>query len=153
MCKITISRKCIVLSVIIILVAGLVGCSSKSPVTPQEAAYKIFGEAKDDSDGIVEVAFSEAKMNMVYQYYPLGKDLKKEIGVNMASKIKKLYKTVPEVDEAVFIVQLPYEDKYGNTTWKKSIRFSFTRNLYEKINWKDFLNSRLLDVVENITIK
>ncbi|MCK9327260.1 MAG: hypothetical protein M0P69_17340 [Bacteroidales bacterium] len=153
-------RNILVLLLAVLFSIALSGCSGESKsATPETSAYKIFKEAKNDNDGIVNVAFFEkqetmpARMNITYQYYPLGKDLKREIGVNMASKIKKLYETVPEIDETVFTIQLPYQDKYGNTTWKKSIQFTFTRDIYEKVNWDDFTDNRLLDIAENITTK
>lgn len=124
------THKHITLLLAILFLLALAGCSSgpEPSATPEEAAYKIFGEAKEDdnNDGIVEVVFFEkqetlpTRMNITYRYYPFStKDLEKRIGVNMARKIKKLYETVPEIDETIFTIQLPYQDKYGNTTWKK----------------------------------
>lgn len=154
-----ITRRPLIVLLTILFMVGIIGCSDE-PKSPEETAYKIFGEAKDDSNGITTAIFSPkeetmpARMGIIYHYYPLsGKDIKSEIGINMTRKIKKLYETVPDIDETIFVVQLPYQDKYGNTTWKKGLQFMFTRDIYEKINWDNFLDSQLLDTVEDIPVK
>jgi len=155
-------RKPFIVLLMLLFIVGTIGCSDDSeiPATPEEAAYKVFGEAKDDGNGIETAAFlpkeetMPARLGIVYHYYPLsGKDIKSEIGINMTRKIKKLYESSPDIDEAVFVIQLPYQDKYGNTTWKKAIQFTFTRDIYEKINWDNFLDSQLLDAVEDVSVK
>ena len=69
-----VSRKPFILLLLILFSLVTFGCSGESepPATPEDAVYKIFGEAKDDKTGIADVAFSPkeetlpARMGIVY---------------------------------------------------------------------------------------
>jgi hypothetical protein len=132
--------------------------SQPSMNKPEELAWKVFGKANKTENGAVEIAFyaalssSPSRLNITYHYNPIRNQVKAEIGIHFSKKIKEMYERVPELDHIVFNIQAPATDKYGNTAWTKAVSFKMTRATYNKINWSNFAEDRLLDVAEDVWI-
>lgn len=134
------------------------GVSQSDMNKPEELAWKIFGRADKTGNGAVEIAFyaalssSPSRLNITYRYNPIRNQVKAEIGIHFSKKIKEMYERVPELDHIVFNIQAPATDKYGNSAWTKAVSFKMTRAVYNKINWSNFAEDRLLDVAEDVWI-
>ncbi len=142
-------RTWLTMAVIVCLALFLASCGKPEPA---ELAQKILGECRNDtSSGAHELDINDDNtwLTVTYHFYRTGSiDVKEEVGVELARKIEKLYKEIPTLDTAQFVVQRPYSDNKGNVSWLKDAHFTFTRKTYESINWKNFAGSQLLDVAE-----
>jgi len=118
----------------------------------EENVKKIFGvPTNQDDSGVTEVYYEEIDSAIHYHLYPSGlTSFKKEVGIKLASDIKKLYKKDNRAGNITFLILAPFQNKYGNTSWRPVLSFEFTRDLYTKINWDNFLKQDLLNVVRNL---
>ena len=126
----------------------------------EDSIKKIFGVAKNaDDSGIVWMVYAkplhvlDPDCIIRYRFYPLGLFLKYEgeLGVKLTPKIKKLYNKHEEIKNIVIRIESPFVDKYGNIAWERVVSFEFSRNLFNRINWRNFSDQDLLKVVENVT--
>jgi len=130
--------------------------SSKSaiqPITPEDQIKSIFGVPKSNNDnGIVQLQYSDQNALIHYRIFPLGAIMSypEEIGVELASKIHKLFTENTQLNKMSIFVIFPFDDKYGNTTWKQYCSFEMTRTTHDKINWDNFASQNLLGVAENL---
>lgn len=125
---------------------------SETPeISFKKAVRKIFSTPKKEKDsGVTQIIYSKDQCVIHYNYFPLGFfKYEEELGNDLSSKIKKLYET-ESIDKIYFLINGPFQDKYGNLSWKPIVAFDFDRELFNKINWKNFLNSDLLKVAKNV---
>ena len=152
----------IVISVIIFILylSGVFKSEKKLPLQPvssestfRRAVMEIFGTQRNHkSSGVGSIQYTETDVYIQYNFYPLGLfNYETELGVELVPKIRKLYKLSGKFDNIAFLIQGPFQDKYGNLTWKPVVSFEFSRETFNKINWENFLNQDLLKVSKNIT--
>ncbi len=111
------------------------------------------GSPKDinKDSGVTQVQKSSDGYNVTYNLYPLkGSNYNAELGIKLTQKIKKMYSDKIDVDKIQFTCNGPVEDKYGNITWKPIISFQVNRDIFEKINWDNFQDSNLINVVNDV---
>lgn len=127
--------------------------AKKETAKVKDSIKKIFGVAKKpDDSGIVRIYYTETHCSIDYRFFPLGLFFKYEgeLGVKLAPKIKKLYKTDAQIMTLSVDVISPFQDKYGNMTWELVVSFEFPRYIFNRINWSRFLDNNLLKVAENV---
>ncbi len=120
--------------------------------TPEVITQKIFGTPqKADDSGLVKFQMSSDTDAIIeYRLFPVGiSNVKKEIGILLTPKIKSLYDQV-QLNEVTFIVYCPYQDNYGNITWKPNVSFTTTREIFEKINLDNFEKDKLFLVAKEV---
>jgi len=145
----------------IIIIAGLIWISGlfkgkKAPepstLTLQASVMQIFGSPKgQDDSGVIKVIPGEKDCAIHYRFFPLGMfGFEKELGSDLAPKIKTFYQKDGRAENLTFLVLGPFDDAYGNRKWNPVVSFEFTREIYNRINWQNFLNSDLLSITDNI---
>lgn len=124
-------------------------------IEPQDRFVKhLGGYSKGNHDnGVIKISYEDNALFVDYRFYPVGiSSIRKELGIQLASKIRKLYENESQIDTVIFNVYLPYQDKYGNEFWKPTAGFTMTRSIFDKINWNNFLTSNLLDIAEDVRV-
>jgi len=118
----------------------------------RESAYKYFGTKKASSSGLMGCSeLIAGEWTIDYGFYPLGIfKYKTELGSNLTTGIKLMYKKYPKIKNFIIRVASPFKDTYGNTTWKEMGSFEFSRALYNQIDWNGFSDGDLLKVAENV---
>lgn len=144
----------IIFSSLVIVGVGIISSIDNEPTLEANIAKHLGGYASDEEDsGVMKVTISDNDLLIDYAYYPVGiTAISKEIGIELTSKIKTLYEKEYDVNKAIFNIYLPYDDRYGNITWKPTAGFTFTRSIYEKINWDNFSASDLLNIAEDVRV-
>ncbi|ADU50187.1 hypothetical protein Tmar_0062 [Thermaerobacter marianensis DSM 12885] len=140
-----------------LILTGLAGCSdtagdsAASGDLAQQVVASLGKQEGDESSGAVSAKLvGDGHIQVEYRFYPLGAvDVERELGVHLSPKLRKVFRDHADLQRLDMQVYLPYDDGYGNTTWKPAFSFAFDRNLYEKINWDNFVPQNLLDVVDN----
>lgn len=106
----------------------------------------------DDSTGGVGAKLEgEGHVLLGYRFFPVGiSELDREIGVDLAPKLREAFEKHAELQKLTVNLYLPYQDVYGNESWELTMRFVFDRDLYQKINWANFQRQDLLKVVKDL---
>jgi hypothetical protein len=118
----------------------------------KNAVKRIFGQPKgSESSGVVKIIYSESESAVHYNFYPVGLfKYENELGVELASEIRKLYEVGGKFNNITFQVNGLFQDKYGKSQWLRILSFEFTKSIYNRINWDNFLDQDLLKVVQNV---
>lgn len=134
----------------------IVGCSSDSQVAnlkPEEAIKQALGtqQDKDKDSGVTKVEKDGSEYVVTYNFFPAGvSDFNSELGVELTQKIKQLYEDNKQIDKLQFVCYGPYEDDYGNITWKPVVSFKVNREIFSKINWDNFSDTNLIKIAEDV---
>ena len=132
---------------------------SKEPVAPisnaaefHDAVIKIFeGYQSGDESGVATVSYDKESSVINYDFFPLGMfKYEDELGVELATKIKRLYEIGGEFNSITFLIHGPFQDAYGKNQWKPILSFEFSKQIYNKINWDNFVSQDLLKVAQNV---
>ncbi|NLU09429.1 MAG: hypothetical protein GXW90_00515 [Tepidanaerobacter acetatoxydans] len=147
-------RKGIVIAAVVLLtvVLAIVGCSSKPDTSSPEALLEsIFTSPRDDkSSGMTNYQINGSEATIEYNYFPVGiSPFDEELGVHLSSKIKDLFEQ-DYFDKITIIAKGPFDDGYGNYNWVPLISFEFTREIYDKINWDNFVSQNLVKISQNV---
>ena len=113
---------------------------------------EIFGKPKtNEESGIVLVKHELTECMIHYHFFPIGiSDYEKELCIDLAPKIKKYFESYRSIWELNILIKSPFQDIYGNLTWKPVFSAKFSRDIIEKINWNNFIKKDLLEVAENV---
>lgn len=149
-------KKWILILLTSLLAILIVGCSSNNNVsnlTSEEAIKQVLGtqQGKDKDSGVTKVEKDGSEYVVTYNFFPAGvSDFNSELGVELAQKIKQLYEDNKQIDKLQFVCYGPYEDDYGNITWKPVVSFKVNRAIFSKINWDNFSDTNLIKIVEDV---
>lgn len=134
----------------------IVGCSSDTQVanlTPEEAIKQVLGmpQDKEKDSGVAKVEKDGSEYVVTYNFFPAGvSDFNSELGVELTQKIKQLYGNNKQIDKLQFVCYGPYQDDYGNITWKPVVSFKVSRAIFSKINWDNFSDTNLIKIAEDV---
>jgi hypothetical protein len=142
-------------SIGILVLLGLVFsevCKSKDKgdlkIIPLSTFYSIFGEAEDTTSGVIDVGQTDNGILISYHFYVEDlSDFEREIGLDLAPKIKEFYKKIEEADKVDFTIYVPQMDE---SLWRPYVSFEVTRKLIDETDWTRFLDTELLEVVLNV---
>ncbi|MFU0783770.1 MAG: hypothetical protein ACFWT2_11910 [Thermoanaerobacterium thermosaccharolyticum] len=149
-------KKWILVVFVSLLAILIVGCSSNNNVsnlTPEEAIKQVLGtpQDKDKDSGVTKVEKDGDEYVVTYNFFPVGvSDFNSELGVKLTQKIKQLYEDNKQIDKLQFVCYGPYEDDYGNITWKPVVSFKVSRAIFNKINWDNFSDTNLIKIAEDV---
>lgn len=116
--------------------------------TPEELAIRVWGEPENNNDsGITSIRFSEQVLTVAYHYYPFS-DALPEAQSELADLFERVFREFDEVLTIKATIYFPWDDGYGNFTWRPCIRAAMSRATANRINWDSFLNSNLPEVCE-----
>ena len=123
-----------------------------APDLAQQVLATIGTAPNDDSSGGVSAKLEgDGHVLLGYRFFPVGiSELDREIGVDLAPKLREAFEKHPELQKLTVNLYLPYQDVYGNESWELAMRFVFDRELYGKINWENFTRQNLLKVVKDL---
>jgi hypothetical protein len=135
---------------------GSAACRSEKQAPPKtedmlsEAALApIFGQAKDMNPGLADFTQSDKEIILSYHLYLTDRtNADKEIGRDLAPKIRKLYGHFANVDRVSFEVSLP--DLSSPDDWKPYVAFVLTRKLVKETGWSDLLDMDLLSIALDV---
>lgn len=150
-------RKIILLAIIgasVVLVLHLLGVFEKkdAPSTPGTSVWEIFGRPdRMEESGAVMVEYQQPDCIIHYNFYPRGKsEYEKELGLELASKLKKLFEKDERIGNVFVTIFGLFTDTYGNTGWKPVLYFEFDRETFNSISWNRLIKQDLLEVVKNL---
>lgn len=123
-----------------------------TPPNPEAQIKTVLGTPKGDSDsGVVGLQYLPPNVTVDYHLYPSGlTSYPEEIGIELAPKVKQLFTKDASIEKLTFNVIFPYQDRYGNITWRPYCSFSITKQTYNRINWDNFASQDLLSVAEGV---
>lgn len=141
----------IVILIFLVLVFSEACKSEEIPeleIIPLSTFYSIFGEAKDTNSGVYDVEQTD-KENLISYHFYLEElsEFDREIGIELAPKIKEFYKKVKEADRVAFRIYVP---RMAEFPWKPYVFFVVTRKLIEETDWTELLDAGLLEVVMDV---
>ena len=124
----------VVLAVIMVMVCS--GPSAPKSSTPDGVAIEVLGRPEgDEGSGVMSSGYDGSVLEVEYQHFPLGlRELEKEVGNALVPMFKKVFEFTT-AEEVVVEVFGPFEDKYGNYTWKHVLTLGISRASFERINW------------------
>ena len=134
--------------------------TKEEPIAPistetdfKNAVKRIFGQPTgSESSGVGSIRYGEDNSVIHYMFYPVGFfKYEDELGVELASKIRKLYGVGGKFNNITFLIEGLFQDKYGKSQWLPILSFEFTKPIYNRINWQNFINQDLLKVAKNVT--
>jgi hypothetical protein len=110
-----------------------------SPSMLKEYGYKT---GTDISTAFIEINSSEN----------LTANLQKGTMNTEAMKIfKAIFAQYPNIGDITLWSDLPMKDKYGNVSDDRAIIYSMARPLYDKVNWTNFYNNELPELLKSET--
>lgn len=150
-------RKIAFFLLLIFLVFLFVGCGSDVDTSSPEALLKsVFSKPENDKDsGMTSFKISNSNSEAVinYNYFPVGiSSFQEELGVELTPKLKTLFEADNTFNKVTIIAYGPFEDNYGNITWKPMLSMEITREIINKINWDNFAKQNLIKVAQNVEI-
>ncbi len=114
-----------------------------------EALTPIFGAAEDARSGLADFTESEREVLLSYHAYLADPaDADREIGKDLAPKIRELYRRFKNVDRVAFGIALP--NPGGEADWKSYVSFVMTRKLVDETEWSNFLDADLLRIAFDV---
>lgn len=118
----------------------------------QQVLAAIGTAPNDESSGAVSAKLEgKGRVLLGYRHYPLSaENINNEIGMMLAPKLRKVFEKHSDLQAVIVNVYAPFQDQYGNVTWEKYVTFTFDRELYEKINWQNFITKNLLQVAKDV---
>lgn len=80
-------------------------------------------------------------------------ELAAQVSIPYVTKIiQKLYSSNVKVDQIYIMSYLLATDSYGNNTPSFCYSFTFNRQLYQKINWKNFQANNIVKIVPDFKV-
>ena len=100
----------------------------------KKSVNKIFGVPKNILDsGVASAKYSEHGSTINYNFFAFDyTDFDKELGNDLAPRIKEIYKSLNTFNRITFNIFLPFI-KRNNFWWKHVLTFDFDREIFEKI--------------------
>jgi hypothetical protein len=122
----------------LIVAVPVILCTQLKATTPVAIAVETLGTPKGDKDsGVISATYDEDKLEVEYQFYPLGLlAVEKEASLELVPMFKKVFARTA-ASEVVVHVMGPFRDRYGNITWMPVLTLGITRTSFEKINWSN----------------
>jgi len=109
----------------------------------------VLGKAEAERSGAFDMTIGDNELWIVYHFYtPEIQDINDDIGVDMAPKIKELYKTFKTLDRVVFVIHVSHPDSASE--WKPYCAFVMTRKVIQETNWTDLLDRDFFNVVQEL---
>lgn len=154
------------LILISILVIVLVVCKTKEE--PEDAAEEkaevkaeaqaipdleflaVFGEAAEERSGIFNIETTPDGIIISYQFYPaVTEEVDKEIGYDLAPKIKEFYDKHKNADQIAFIVYIPESGEYGQL--RRHVSFEVNREIVREMSWpEETFREEFFKAVKNV---
>lgn len=136
-----------------VVLFAIVGCGSKPDTSSPEALLEsVFPSPNDDkSSGMTQYKIDDFEAVIDYNFFPAGiSSFDEELGVKLASKIKTFFEANNYFNKIKIVAHGPFDDGYGNYNWEPLISFEITRDIYEKINWDNFISQNLVKISQNV---
>jgi len=129
--------------------AGVVEKAAPADQITMPMVASVLGKAEADHSGAFDMTIGDNELWIVYHFYtPEIQDIDDDIGVDMAPKIKELYKTFKTLDRVVFVVHVSHPDSIPE--WKPYCAFVMTRKVIKETNWTDLLDRDFFKVVQEL---
>jgi hypothetical protein len=110
-----------------------------------ETLKPVFGEARDDISGVVDVTSGAAELIVAYRVYDADlQNIDNDMVTDLAPKIQALYKDFPSLDRVVFEITVNGETP---GEWKPYISFALNRKAVDEIQWSGILAEDFLRTV------
>lgn len=137
------------LAVVLVMVARLGMNPSAKNQTPIEVkiAEKAF-RTQDKDNKIVSQWTEDGTVHVVHRYFP-AIDSRREVFMVFTNFARDVFARVPEARGVSVTTWLPFDDAYGNTTWRKMFTIEMSRDTAAKINWDSFLSTNLPKVADS----
>ena len=121
----------------------------KEPVLiSEDLLVPVLGEWEGSVSGLIDVEPTADELKISYYFFIEDmSQFDEDIERDLAPKIQKLYRTIPELDRTAFTIYVPTEDE---TPYKPYVSFVITRDLVEKINWSNLLELEFFDTVMDV---
>jgi hypothetical protein len=110
------------------------------------AVSAVLGRAEDQTSGLFDLDQADGELQISYHFYTdQMSEINDDIGVEMAPKIRELYRTFKTIDRIVFSVQVAHPTSLQE--WKPYCSFATTRKLIEETDWTNLLAADFFKVV------
>jgi hypothetical protein len=118
---------------------------AEQPILSLAMVTPIFGEARGVQSGIADLLQTDEEIEVTYHFYTaMAGDVDKEIGLNLAPKIREFYGKFGEVDRVKFGIYVPSTEE--ETGWELYVSFVLTRKLVNETEWSKLLDEDLLKI-------
>jgi len=109
----------------------------------------IMGEAKDDMSGVIDLTKGENELIMAYRFYTTDTaDLDSRIGLDLAPKLKTLYRQFKLLDRIFIGLNIPRAGAPGE--WKPYVSFVVTRKIMNETDWAAVLEEDFLKATQDL---
>lgn len=134
----------------LVLILVAVALINPAPPDPAKRAQAVFGVAKGNRDsGLVQVTIAENEAVLHYRFFPAGlAEFEKELGVDLAPKLRRFFREVKAVRYATVLVLAPYEAG-GSIAWMPKLSFQIAGSSLAEAG-ADFQDSMLLSLAYGI---
>jgi len=120
----------------------------------KKAVHKGFNEKNsfDDGDSIIAINNNEEEKFVLVKVY--GRDnlttnmIKKGMWMGTADVLQEM-KDMDEIETVDFNIVFPMQDKYGETSDDIVMKFSFSKETRERINWENFVTDNLPEIADS----
>jgi hypothetical protein len=151
--RIKITPLAIFVAVIILCLFLCETCKKEeAPLTPEKLVREIFGRPKKVEDsGVISVEYAQPNCVIHYNFNAPGKGkYEEELGVELTSKIKKLFESDENLGNVEITIFGLSTDSYGNYGWKPTLYFELDREKLNSDDWKKLDKKKLLEAVKNL---
>jgi hypothetical protein len=123
---------------------------AEAQAIPDSEFFAVFGEAKENNSGIFNIETTPDGIIISYQFYPaVTEEADKEIGYDLAPKIKQFYDKHKNVDQVAFVIHIPESGEYGQL--KKHVSFEVTREIVREMSWpEETFREEFFKAVKNV---
>lgn len=135
----------LVLTLMLALLA--VGCGGRPPSDPAGIAKSEFASGSSENM-IIEQRQEGDTYYVERNYFPFAKN-RTEVLMSFVDFAQAIFERSPEINRVSVTTSLPFDDNFGNLTWKKASVIEMTRTTADRINWDIFLLSNLPKVTDS----
>lgn len=121
---------------------------SERMIISKDMLIPVFGQGEGSVSGLLDVEQSTDELKISYYYFI--EDMTyfdEEIERDLAPKIQKLYKNIPEIDRIAFTIYVP---TLSEEPYKPYVSFVVTRKLVEETDWDNLLELEFFNVVMDV---
>jgi hypothetical protein len=121
---------------------------SESMIISKNMLIPVFGQGEGSISGLLDVEQSSDELKISYYYFI--EDMTyfdEEIERDLAPKIQKLYRDIPEIDRVAFTIYVP---TLAEEPYKPYVSFVVTRKLVEETEWDNLLELEFFNVVMDV---
>jgi hypothetical protein len=108
------------------------------------------GKAEAEKSGVFDATMSDNQLQVTYHFYtPERKDIDDDIGIEMAPKIRAMYKAFKTIDRVAFRILVMRW--HVDTMWTPYCSFVVTRKIVQETDWTKLLDTEFFKAVLELT--